>query len=90
MKARYRNKLKKIIVEVFNGERWLYVKTLTDPLVEFKAECLAKVSQNSPKNSPNINQTFAQDKLTDTLEKDIIRKPTEEELKKLWEITKEE
>lgn len=45
IKARYRNKVGKIIIEVFNGEKWLYVKTLSNPLIEFNAECLAKLDK---------------------------------------------
>jgi hypothetical protein len=89
IKARYRNKLKKVIIEVWNGQKWLYVKTLSDPLVEFKQECLAKVSLNAPINEEKTPQRFGQYLLDEPLKQDIIKKkPTEEELRKLWEITK--
>lgn len=90
IKARYRNKLKKIIIEVWNGEKWLYVKTLADPLTEFKAECLAKVSLNHPIIEEKQPQKFAYELLTEPTKQDTIKhKPTDEEIKKLWELTKE-
>lgn len=89
IKARYRNKLKKVIIEVWNGEKWLYVKTLRDPLIEFKEECLSKVSLNEAENKPKEAEKFGQYLLTEPSKEDTIRhKPTEEELKRLWEITK--
>ena len=81
IKARYRNKVGKIIIEVFNGEKWIYVKTLSNPLNEFKAECLTKVSLNEAQNKEKQAQTFAQSLLNDTLKKDI----PEDEMKKAYE-----
>lgn len=72
IKARYRNKVGKIIIEVWNGEKWLYVKTLSDPLKEFSAECLAKVSLNKPINEQKDTQKFAQDLLPEPLKQDTI------------------
>lgn len=90
LKARYRNKLKKIIIEVWNGEKWIYVKTLSEPLIEFREECLAKVSSNSPVLEQKTPQKFGQYLLNEPSKKDTPRHiPTEEELKQLWEITKE-
>lgn len=71
IKARYRNKVGKIIIEVFNGEKWIYVKTLSNPLNEFNAECLAKVSQNKAKIEDKTPQTFAQAPLTDQEKKTL-------------------
>lgn len=85
IKARYRNKLKKIIVEVWNGEKWLYVKTLLDPLTEFKAECLAKVSQNTPKNEEKEAQKFAYDRLGEQQKKDITIEDIKREQNKLMD-----
>jgi hypothetical protein len=73
IKARYRNKLNKIIIEVWNGEKWLYVKTLSNPLKEFEAECLAKVSPNKAENGEKSPQTFAKCLLTERLNKDTKR-----------------
>ena len=90
LKARYRNKLKKIIIEVWNGEKWIYVKTLADPLIEFNAECLEKVSSNSFVFKEKQAQKFGQSLLTEQSKQDTNKHiPTEEEIKKLWEITKE-
>lgn len=44
MKARYRNKLNKIIVELEYEGTWYYIKTLPDPAKLFEKECLDKVS----------------------------------------------
>lgn len=41
-KARYRQKLGKTVIEVWNGEKWIYVRTLKNPLIEFRQECLKK------------------------------------------------
>lgn len=102
-KARYRNKLKKIIIEVWNGEKWVYVKTLLDPLTEFRAECLAKVSSKQPVLEQKESQKFGQYLLNELPKKDTFaeklfnelglnEKPkkevTEEEVKKLAEIAK--
>ena len=65
-KGRYRNKLDKIVAEVFNGEKWIYIKTLSDPIKDFPEECLAKVSQNSGQNVKKGNETFAQSSLTES------------------------
>ena len=65
IKARYRNKVGKVIIEVWNGDKWLYVKTLRDPLIEFNAECLAKVSLNKAKNDQKSGETFAYSILTE-------------------------
>jgi hypothetical protein len=70
VKARYRNKLSKIIIEVWNGEKWLYVKTLSDPLKEFKAECLAKVSLNDGVNTEKDTQKFSQSQLRELQKQD--------------------
>lgn len=70
IKARYRNKLKKVIIEVWNGEKWLYVRTLSDPLIEFNTECLAKVSQNKANNEQKQPETFVQDLLNAPKKKD--------------------
>jgi hypothetical protein len=89
IKARYRNKLKKVIIEVWNGQKWLYVKTLNDPLVDFKTECLAKVSLNAPVNEEKKPQKFGQYLLDAPLKQDTNKKKsTEEELKMLWELAK--
>lgn len=70
IKARYRNKLSKIIIEVWNGEKWLYVKTLSDPLKEFQAECLAKVSLSTGQNKEKDSKKFAYDCLSEPLKQD--------------------
>ena len=44
MKARYRNKLNKIIIELFYEGKWYYIKTLPAPQTLFFKECLEKVS----------------------------------------------
>lgn len=72
IKARYRNKVGKIIIEVWNGEKWIYVKTLSNPLVEFKAECLAKVSLNQPKIDQNNVQKCEQSILSEPVKQDTI------------------
>lgn len=72
IKARYRNKLSKIIIEVWNGEKWLYVKTLSDPLKEFQGECLAKVSQNTSKKAEINHQKFSYEILNEPQNKDTI------------------
>ena len=88
LKARYRNKLKKIIIEVWNGEKWLYVKTLADPLTEFKDECLAKVSQNKPINEPKNPERFVESLLSEPVKQDTKKELSDEEKKILWELTK--
>ena len=70
LKARYRNKLNKIIIEVWNGEKWIYVKTLSDPLKEFKQECLAKVSFSTGENKEKESEKFAYSLLTEPTNKD--------------------
>jgi hypothetical protein len=93
IKARYRNKVGKIIIEVWNGEKWLYVKTLSNPLKEFNAECLDKVSNSKEQNVQNNAKECAQSLLREPLEKDIPPKkvdvdslfPTHEQLKKVLE-----
>lgn len=70
IKARYRNKLKKVIIEVWNGEKWVYVKTLSDPLTEFRDECLAKVSPKNPILEEKQFQKFAQFSLSELSQKD--------------------
>ena len=89
IKARYRNKLKRIIIEVWNGERWLYVKTLSDPLKEFNAECLAKVSLNKPILTEKEPQKFSYCLLKEHSKQDTKPKLSDDEIKKLWELTKE-
>lgn len=49
-----------------------------------KASVSEKRLNDLEENKENESETFAQDKLTDSLKKT----PTEEELKKLWELTK--
>jgi len=70
VKARYRNKLSKIIIEVWNGQKWLYVKTLSDPLKEFKAECLAKVSLNEGENTEKSSQKCVYGLLSEPVKQD--------------------
>ena len=79
IKARYRNKLKKVIIEVWNGEKWLYVKTLSDPLKEFRKECLDKVSFYKEQNIVKEPGKFVQPLLNENLKEDTI---TEKELLK--------
>ena len=76
IKARYRNKVGKIIIEVWNGEKWLYVKTLSNPLSEFRAECLTKVSNFKEQNNQNNAKEFAQSLLREPLQKDTPPKKT--------------
>lgn len=86
IKARYRNKLKKIIIEVWNGEKWIYVKTLLDPLIEFKEECLAKVSLKQDEKSQINNQKFEQFSLTEQQKQDTnIETKEKSELEKAKE-----
>lgn len=58
MKARYRNKLNKIIVELEYEGKWYYIKTLPPPQVLMEKECLAKVSsleaQKLDRNTENV------------------------------------
>lgn len=83
LKARYRNKLKKIIIEVWNGEKWIYVKTLLDPLKEFRQECLAKVSLKEPINNQKENERFAYSLLNEPKTQDTIKNEIEDAKKKL-------
>lgn len=90
IKARYRNKLKKIVIEVWNGKRWIYVKTLADPMIEFKEICLAKVSSKHEQNEEKDGQKFLQSPLTAPENRDISGLiPSEEQMKKLLEMSKE-
>jgi len=76
IKARYRNKVGKIIIEVWNGDKWLYVKTLSNPLKEFEQECLRKVSLNGPIKQQNQPEKFVQDLLSEVSDKDTVNKKT--------------
>lgn len=80
IKARYRNKVGKIIIEVFNGEKWIYVKTLSNPLNEFKQECLAKVSLNKVKKEEKLPDKFAQSSLNESSLKDTL--PSKEDIQR--------
>ena len=73
IKARYRNKLDKIIIEVWNGEKWLYVKTLKNPLIDFSMECLEKVSCNTPILEQKEPQKFGQSILSEPSKQDILQ-----------------
>ena len=82
IKARYRNKLKKIIIEVWNGDKWVYVKTLSDPLIEFKQECLAKVSLNKGENKEKDAQRFSYGLLNEPVKQDTSKGVSIEEAQK--------
>jgi hypothetical protein len=82
MKGRYRNKLNKIVAEVFNGDRWIYIKTLSDPLIDFPQECHAKVSLKEPVLTQKDTQKCAQSPLNEPLKIDT----KEDLLKKMKEI----
>lgn len=94
IKARYRNKVGKIIIEVWNGDKWLYVKTLSNPLIEFKEECLAKVSLNKEEienKEPEkfFYYTLNEPKKEDTkLEKDLLEKAKAAQNKIMKEMLK--
>ena len=74
METRYRNKLGKIVVELKIADKWLYVKTLSDPIKDLNQECLDKVSFLIEQNKQKEAQKFSQSALTDVSNKD-----TEEE-----------
>lgn len=80
IRARYRNKLSKIVIEVWNGQKWIYVKTLSDPLKEFNAECLAKVSLNEGKNEIKDTQKCVYSLLSEQNKQDTISISNGEEL----------
>lgn len=90
MKTRYRNKLNKIIVELEYLGKWYYIKTLPDPFVLFKKECLEKVSllqaqniQIKPESQPNVRTTF----INSTFGKDISpAKKTRDDAKNIKEV----
>lgn len=91
MKARYRNKLGKIIVELFYRDKWNYIKTLPSPEKLFEKECLEKVSylnaQNQEKEQ-NKSQEVPLILINRNQEKDIMhenKEPSIEDLKKIQE-----
>lgn len=92
IRTRYRNKLEKIIVELFYEGKWYYIKTLPTPDKLFEKECLDKVSQLKAKKSEINEEEQEKVRLTDintSFVKDIPKPLTKEEIDKLaWELAK--
>ena len=91
IKARYRNKVGKIVMEVWNGEKWLYVRQLNSPLDDFKHECLAKLGieclNNTHESNKKTPQTFGYYLLSELLKTGTFLFFSEE--KKIHEILKD-
>jgi hypothetical protein len=81
--GRYRNKLNRIVAEVWNGSKWVHIKTLADPLKDFPQECLTKVSNSNPINESKEPQKCGQYLLSEPLELDTPIELSPEEAHKL-------